>query len=80
MINKIFKTYESKIILSIVWGIGLSCIFRKICIGRKCVIYSAPDPNVIKNNIYLFNDKCYKYTTENTKCTKNSIEKQIQIK
>ena len=45
MIKKFFKTKESKIILSIVWGLGLSCLFRKACKGRKCIVYSAPNPN-----------------------------------
>jgi hypothetical protein len=74
MIKDILKTKESKIILSIIWGIGLSCLFRKVCIERKCVVYSAPDPNTITKNVYLFDNKCYKYTTKNTLCNKNPIE------
>lgn len=74
MMNKLLKTQESKIIISIIWGLGLSCLFRKVCLGRKCVIYSAPNPNEITKNVYLFDNKCYKYTTKNTLCNNNPIE------
>ena len=75
MIKKFFKTRQSKIILSIVWGFGLSCLFKKACEGRKCLVYSAPDPKEVTKNVYLFDNKCYKYTTKNTLCTNNAIEK-----
>jgi len=74
MISKMFKSKQSKIILSIVWGFGLSCLFKKVCKGRKCIIFSAPDPNIIKKNVYLFDNKCYKYTTKNTLCNSNPVE------
>lgn len=74
MSNKFFESHKSKIIISIVWGVGLSCLFRKVCKGRKCVVYSAPDPNEITKNVYLFDNKCYKYSTKNAMCTKDVIE------
>ena len=73
MIRELLKKKESKILISIIWGLGLSCLFRKVCKGRKCIVYSAPDPNEIKKDVYLFDNKCYKYTTTNTQCNKNPI-------
>ena len=70
----IFNTYEGRIIISIIWGLGLSCLFRQVCKGRNCIIYKAPDPSTIKNNIYLHNSKCYKYDTETIKCTNDAID------
>jgi len=69
-----FNTKQGRIIISIIWGVGLSCLFRKVCVGRECIIYKAPDPNKIKNSIFLHNKKCYKYETETTKCTENPID------
>lgn len=67
------KTKEGRIIISIIWGLGLSCIFRKICVGRDCLIYKAPNPNNIINNIYKHDNKCYKYKTISTKCSNHPI-------
>ena len=75
MISEFLKKRETKIVLSIIWGLGLSCLFKKVCKGRNCLVYSAPDPNKIKNNIYMFDNKCYKYNTQNTICNKNPITK-----
>ena len=73
--NKFFKSKQTRIILSIVWGFGLACIFRKACKTRNCVVLSAPDPKEITKNVYLFDKKCYKYTIENTQCNNKPIEK-----
>ena len=71
---KLLQSPHMKIIISVLWGLGLACIFRQTCKGRKCIVYKAPDPNKIKNKIYMYNKKCYKYSPTPTKCGKNNIE------
>jgi hypothetical protein len=73
MIN-ILKSPLGRIIVSILWGLGLACIFRKACKGRDCIVYKAPSPDVIKEKTYMFNDKCYQYSVMPTKCTKDAID------
>ena len=68
MISKLLNSHTGRILLSLVWGFGLSCIFRKVCKGRNCIIYKAPDNNTIKKTVYLFNDRCYKFNTKITNC------------
>ena len=70
----IVKNNLSKIILGILWGFGLAVIFRHACLGNNCVIYKSPVPATIKNNIYSFDEKCFKYKQVSTKCTENAIE------
>ena len=69
----ILKSPIAKIIVSILWGLGLACIFRTACKGRDCIIYKAPSPDIIQKNIYMFNDKCYKYSIMPTNCTDTSV-------
>ena len=71
---ELFKNPKMKILISILWGLGLACIFRQTCKGRKCIVFKAPNPNVIKKKTYLYNKKCYKYNPIPTKCGKNNIE------
>jgi len=66
--NKNIKNEYFKIILGIIWGFGLACIFSCACNGRKCIIYKAPKIKDIENNIYDYNEKCYKYTTVPAEC------------
>jgi hypothetical protein len=72
-LNTIFKSRESKIILGIVWGIGLACIFRSACSSSGCVIYRAPDPALVRKKVYQKEEKCYQYKQQNTECTQTAI-------
>jgi len=71
--NNIFKNETTKIILGILWGFGLACIFRTACNGRKCIIYKAPKPADVVNSIYNHDEKCYQYKTVTTECTEDTI-------
>ncbi len=71
--NQIFKNRYTKIILGILWGLGLSCIFREACNGRKCIIYKAPNKLEVKNKIFSKDKKCFKYKPETTTCTEDAI-------
>ena len=71
---KFLKNKYSKIVLGILWGFGLACIFRSACTGRNCVIYKAPKPAEVKNKIYSHEDKCYKYDTVSAECNEDAID------
>lgn len=71
---ELFKNKLTKIILGILWGFGLAVIFRYACLGKKCIIYKSPVPATIKNNIYSFDEKCFKYKTVSTTCSKDAVE------
>lgn len=73
-IKKLFETYEGRIIMSLIWGLGLACLFKKVCVGRNCIVYKAPNPTDIKGSTYRYNDKCYEYIPEFSECKKNAIE------
>jgi hypothetical protein len=74
MNSSILKNQYTKIILGILWGLGLACIFRCACNGRKCIIYKAPKPKDVENNVYSYDEKCYKYKTITTKCDNDAID------
>ena len=69
-----FKNPYTKIVLGIIWGLGLACIFNVACNGRKCIIYKAPKPAEVENNIYEYDDKCYKYKAMETECVDEVIK------
>jgi len=74
-LDKIY-TKNGKIIVSIILGFGLASIFRKVCKDLECYIYKAPPDKEVEDNIFSFNDKCYKYIKNNISCGKK--EKQIE--
>lgn len=76
MLNKFFNDPTGIIIVSILLGLGLASLFRRAC-KNNCIILKGPDQNEIINNIYNFDDKCYKFKTRMVKCTN---DKKINIK
>ena len=66
----LMSTPNGKITLSIIWGLGLSALFRRVCKGRNCIVIRGPKPVEMDNKIYKFDEKCYKYKSESVKCKK----------
>ena len=64
-----------RILISVLLGLGLATLFRKVCKDRKCMVFKAPDISEIKDKIFKYNDKCYQYTEKSESC--NSTHKKI---
>jgi|APCry1669189241_1035207.scaffolds.fasta_scaffold118187_1 hypothetical protein len=70
-IAEFFKSRTGVIIISVIWGLGLSTIFRKACEGKNCnvVKYVSPNPQDIAKSVYNYGtDECYQYDAVLTKC------------
>ena len=68
---KLLKTKWGKIIIAIIWGLGISTLFRKSCSGRKCIVIKAVKPNDVLSKIFKYDKSCYMYTPFVTQCDKN---------
>lgn len=71
MLQEVLRSRVGIIIISIIWGLGLSTLFRKACKGRTCQIikYNGPNPREIEQTYYNYGtDKCYKYHPVLSKC------------
>ena len=60
-----------RIVISILLGLGLATLFRRVCKERDCLVFHAPEINKIKNQVFKFKNKCYKFDEEIEKCDKN---------
>jgi hypothetical protein len=58
--------------MSILLGLGLATFFRAVCKGKRCIIITAPPMEEIEEQIYKFNDKCYKFEKNVVKCEDNN--------
>jgi len=69
--KRFMKTEFGRILISILLGLGLSSIFRKVCKDRECMVFRAPEITKIKDKVFKYNDKCYQYKEKITSCSKN---------
>ncbi len=57
------------IILSIIWGLGIAALFRKVCDGNSCIVIKAPrDMDSYKQEK---KNNCYVFERNNTECFEN---------
>ena len=70
-IERILHGKIGKIFMSVLLGLGLATLFRKVCKNRDCIVFYAPDIEKIKCQILKFNDKCYTFKEKITKCKPN---------
>lgn len=69
--NRLLNTELGRILISIVLGIGLACLFRQACKDKNCIKFEGPVISAIQDKIYKHDEKCYKYITQSTTCNKN---------
>ena len=67
-VRKLIHSKVGQYIISILLGLGLATLFRKVCNDRNCLVFKAPKIDKIDNQIFEFDDKCYKFTKKATTC------------
>jgi uncharacterized protein (TIGR03382 family) len=71
-ISDIMENAGGATIISVMLGLGLAAIFRRVCDDKKCVVIRAPNNEELEKYYYQVQDECYKYTPENVACPKKS--------
>ena len=69
-LKRIINSDRGKIVFSILLGLGLATLFRQSCNSNKCLVFKAPPLNQIKDKIFNYNNKCYKFTEKSVTCDK----------
>ena len=68
MLGKLLLSPTGKVVMSVVWGLGLAALFRRACTGRSCIVYKSPHPSKIQGRVFKHEGQCYKYNTRRTNC------------
>lgn len=69
--KKFFTTEIGKIIISIMLGLGIACLFQRVCNDKNCIRFEGAIITDIHDKIYKHDEKCYKYVAKSTKCNVN---------
>jgi hypothetical protein len=69
--KKIIHSNVGKIIISVLLGIGLSCLFHKVCKDKECIKFNGPIIKDVDDKIFQYDDKCYTYKLKSTTCDTN---------
>ena len=55
-IRRLITGVFGRSIISILLGLGLATLFRKVCNDRNCLVFKAPKIDKIDNQIFEFDD------------------------
>lgn len=69
--KRLLNSSLGKIIISILIGLGLATLFRKVCNDKNCLTFKGPILGEIDGKIYKHGEKCFTYSATNTPCDKN---------
>jgi hypothetical protein len=67
--NRLLNTNIGRMFISMLLGLGLATLFRRVCTDKNCISFNGPIIDTEDDKPYKFNGKCYKYSFEPDKCT-----------
>jgi hypothetical protein len=76
--QRLLHTETGRIIISIVLGLGIASLFRKVCKDRSCISFRAPPLKDLEKDTYKLDDKCYEYKTKAVKCEAGKKEVKLR--
>ena len=72
-LGKFVNTRSGRMIMSVILGLGLASLFRKVCKNYNCIqMYAAPLDKV-EGKIFQLGDKCVKYNYETARCENGEL-------
>ena len=51
-LKRLIYSDVGRIVISIILGLGLATLFRRVCKERDCLVFHAPKVNKIKNQVF----------------------------
>ena len=60
--KRLLHSSLGKIIISILIGLGLATLFRKVCNDKNCLTFKGPILGDIDGKIYKHGEKCFSYS------------------
>ena len=70
-IKRFVNSDFGRIAMSILLGLGLATLFRKVCKDRNCIVIKGSHFDKIQDKTFKYNDKCYKFNSEAQTCDAN---------
>ena len=76
-LERLINSQTGKIGVSIILGLGLATLFRKVCEDETCLSFNGPVITDLEDKIYKHGNKCYKYSVNPDSCS--STKKIIDV-
>ena len=68
LLKRVMTDPFGKILVSVILGLGLAALFRRVCTADGCIVVRAPSAKEVDNYVYKIDTSCYKYTPNVVPC------------
>lgn len=75
--KRMLNTPLGQFLISMIMGLGLATMFRRVCDSKNCILFNGPVISEIDGKIYKYDEYCYKYELNNVKC--NNMKKTVRL-
>lgn len=75
--KRMLNTPLGQFLISVLLGLGLATMFRRVCDSKNCILFNGPVISEIDGKTYKFDEYCYKYELNPVKC--NNAKKTVEI-
>jgi len=75
--KRLLYTELGRIFMSIILGLGVATLFRKVCTDKSCLQFNGPIISDLEGKIYKHGDKCFKYSSNTDKC--DTTKRQVDL-
>lgn len=66
--KRLLRTETGHIVISIILGLGLATLFRRICTEGDCIHFHGVVLGEVQDKVYKHDEHCYKYIPSTSKC------------
>ena len=68
IIDRLLRNEKGQICVSILLGLGLASVFRRVCKDNQCRVLRAAPLTSIESTVFKVGDKCVQYMPYPVKC------------
>jgi hypothetical protein len=74
--KRLLNTPLGVMFISILLGLGIATLFRKVCNDRNCIVFNGPIISEFEGKTYNHGEKCFQYSLVSDTChpTKRIID------
>jgi len=69
-LRRLLDSNLGRMIISVLLGLGLATLFRKVCKDKNCITFNGPVISDVDGKTFKHDASCYKYKMEHTTCDK----------
>ena len=69
-LKRLLDSNLGRAIISVLLGLGLATLFRKVCTDKNCIKFNGPVISDVDGKTFKHDTSCYKYNMQHTTCDK----------